>query len=61
MNHPMQTLEEAAVWVASVTGVKAQLVAAGWSAPVAEQMVLEVVRGANARAAAGKPAGGRRA
>ena len=61
MTDPMQTLEDTAVWVASVTGVKAQLVAAGWSAPVAEQMVLEVVREANARAAAARPAGGRRA
>lgn len=36
--------EQFAAWVASVTGVKAQLVDSGWTPENAELMVLEMMR-----------------
>jgi hypothetical protein len=40
----LKMMEDTANTVAALTGAKAQFVAAGWSEPAAEQMVIEFVR-----------------
>lgn len=44
----LKAMDDAATAVATMTGVKAQFVDAGWSVEGAEQMVIELMRNATA-------------